>query len=396
MTMNRVVTGLEVLLETPSIVSDRPWALLANQAAVTSTLDPARAVLSSAINGELVRLLAPEHGLDGVAQDMEAVGHEIDGLTGVEVHSLYGTDADSLRPAVEDLGGAEVVVVDLPDIGSRYYTFAATMDAVMAACEPAGIEVVVLDRPNPIGGVLREGGPVTPGFESFVSQIEVPIRHGLSLGELALAIQRDRYPTLELTVVACRGWRRSRWWDETGLPWVPPSPNMPTLETAAVYPGLCLVEATSLSEGRGTTTPFHLVGAPEVDAGGLVRRLRDVSPDGVAFRTASFRPMFGKHAGVVCSGVELHLTDRRTIRPVALGVHLLRAFRETSPAAFDWRREAYEFVSDIPAIDLLTGSEDARRVIEGQGTVEDLVTSWQPYLEEFEATLDGVLLYHEE
>jgi uncharacterized protein YbbC (DUF1343 family) len=288
------------------------------------------------------------------------------------------------------------VVVDLPDIGSRYYTFAATMDAAMAACEPAGVEVVVLDRPNPIDGIHREGGPVTAGFDSFVSRLDTPIRHGLTLGELALLLHRDRYPSLELTVVPCRGWLREWWWDETGLPWVPPSPNMPTLSTAALYPGLCLVEATTLSEGRGSTTPFQLVGAPGIDADELVRYLRRLSLEGIAFRASRFRPMFGKHAAAVCAGVELHVTDRRAIRPVALGVHLLRAVYALYPEVFEWRREAYEFVADVPAIDLLTGSEDARNVIEGRGAVDELVASWQPYVEEFEAQLEGILLYHEE
>jgi len=393
--MNRVVTGLEILLDTPSIISDRPWALLANQTAVTVALDPARTILRERLAGPLVGLFTPEHGLDGVAQDMEPVDHQLDPLTGVDVHSLYGSDVGSLQPSRDELADAEAVIVDLPDIGCRYYTFAATMDGMMAACEAAAVEVVVLDRPNPIDGSHREGGPVKPEFDSFVSRLDTPIRHGLTLGELALLLQRDRYPSLELTVVPCDGLRRSWWWDETGLPWVAPSPNMPTLTTAALYPGLCLVEATTLSEGRGTTMPFQLVGAPGVDAEKLVLRLRAIGPDGLAFRAARFRPMFGKHAGTVCGGVELHVTDRRALRPVALGVHLLRAIRETCPESFDWRRQAYEFVDDVPAIDLLTGSEAARQAIEGGSAVDDLVGSWRPDVERFETALEGVLLYHQ-
>jgi uncharacterized protein YbbC (DUF1343 family) len=229
--MSRVVTGLELLVESPEVVGYRPWVLLTNHAAVTAELEPARAVLRRAVPGPLLRLLAPEHGLEGVAQDMEAVDDARDPLPGLTVRSLYGRDAATLEPRPDDLAGADAVVVDLPDIGCRYYTFAATMDAVMAACARAGVEVVVLDRPNPIGGVAREGGPVEPGFSSFVSRLPVPVRHGLTLGELALLLQRERYPSLELTVVTCRGWRRSWWADETGLPWVPPSPNMPTPES---------------------------------------------------------------------------------------------------------------------------------------------------------------------
>lgn len=393
--MARVQTGLEVLLETPELIGDRRWALLSNHASVTPSLDPARGVLQAAIPGALVLLFAPEHGLDAVAQDMEVVDDARDPLTGVVVRSLYGSTAETLAPTGEDLGKVEVVVVDVPDIGSRYYTFAATMDHVMAACERSHVEVMVLDRPNPIGGVQREGGLVGPGFESFVSQLPVPARHGLSLGELALLLQRERHPDAELTVVPCRGWRRRWWLDETGLPWVPPSPNMPTLETAALYPGLCLVEATTLSEGRGTTRPFHLVGAPWSDAERIAAELRGLALPGLAVRAARFRPEFGKHAGTVCGGVELFVTDRSALEPVALGLHVLRAFHDLDPESFAWRSEPYEFVDRVPALDLLTGSADARQLIESRASFEPLLEAWRTALADFEATLDGVLLHHD-
>ncbi len=393
--MTSVRTGLEVLLADPALVGDRPWALLANQAAVTAALDPARTVLRRALPGPLVRLFAPEHGLDGVAQDMETVGDETDPLTGIHVTSLYGADASTLEPTGDDLEKVDVLVVDLPDIGCRYYTFAATVDAAMAACGRAGVAVVVLDRPDPVGGRAREGGQVEPGFESFVSALPTPVRHGLTLGELALLLRRERHPDLELTVVLCEGWQRSQWWDETGLPWVPPSPNMPWVDTVALYPGICLVEATTISEGRGTTRPFHLVGAPWIDAEALVSRLAARRIPGVGFRAARFRPMFGKHQETVCSGVEIHVTDRAQLQPVALGVHLLQAIHDLDPAAFSWRREPYEFVSDVPAIDLLTGSTAARTLIEHGDPPNDLFDLWHRYVEEFESTLDGILLYHD-
>jgi uncharacterized protein YbbC (DUF1343 family) len=393
--MSRVVTGLELLASSPEIIGNRPWLLLSNQAAVTGELEPARAVLRRAVPGPLLRLLAPEHGLEGVAQDMEAVDDARDPLTGLAVRSLYGRDAVTLEPRPGDLDGAAAVVVDLPDIGCRYYTFAATMDAVMAACAREGVEVVVLDRPNPIGGVAREGGPVRPGFSSFVSRLPTPIRHGLTLGELALLLQRERYPSLELSVVPCRGWRRSWWWDATGLPWVPPSPNMPTLEAAALYPGLCLVEATTLSEGRGTTRPFQLVGAPGLDPEALTRRLRALAPHGAAFRAARFRPAFGKHGGDLCGGVEIHLTERAVLRPLELGLELLGAVRAVDPERFAWRAEPYEFVGEVPAIDLLTGSAEARAAIDAAQPVDALLEAWRSSVVDFEATLAGILLYHE-
>lgn len=393
--MSRVASGLEVLAADPAAVGDRPWALLANHAAVTAGLDPARGVLRQAVPGRLVRLLAPEHGLDGIAQDMESVADERDPLTGLPVRSLYGHDAATLEPRSGDLDGVGAVVVDLPDIGTRYYTFAATMDAVMAACRRAGVAVVVLDRPNPIGGVAREGGPVTPGCESFVGRLPTPVRHGLTLGELALLLARERHPDLELTVVPCRGWRRAAWWDATGLPWVAPSPNMPRLSTATLYPGLCLVEATTLSEGRGTTRPFELVGAPWIDAERLTGELRRRALAGIGWRAARFRPEFGKHAGAVCHGVELHVTDRGALEPLGVGLELLAAVHRLWPQHFRWRPDPYEFVADVPAVDLLTGSSAARQAIEADRPLEPLLAGWRADVRAFEASLDGVLLYHE-
>ncbi len=391
--MARVTTGLERLLESPELVGGRRWALLANQAAVTAGLVPARQALSVAGVGPLVRLFAPEHGLDGVAQDMEAVGDERDPLTGVPVRSLYGATEATLAPRAEDLEDVDVLLVDLPDIGSRHYTFAATMDLAMGVCEEAGVEVMVLDRPNPIGGVLREGGLVHAGFHSFVSHLDVPIRHGLTLGELALFCQRERHGDLQLTVLPCRGWRREMGWAETGLPWVPPSPNMPTVGTALLYPGLCLVEATTLSEGRGTTTPFHLVGAPGIDPFELAGALRRLELPGLGFRPARFRPQFGKHGGRVCGGVEIHPLEPEAVRPVAAGVLLVATVHELFPETFGWREQPYEFVSDVPALDLLTGSSAVREALEGGGMLEPILEAWEAEVRAFEGRLEGILLY---
>jgi uncharacterized protein YbbC (DUF1343 family) len=393
--VSHVFSGLDVAVNDPSIVGDRSWALLANHAAVTRDLEPARIPLVTSLPGELRLLFTPEHGLDGIAQDMEAIEDLHDPLTGAPVRSLYGADTASLRPDPEDLESIEVVVADLPDIGTRYYTFAASLDGMMAACVEVGVEVVVLDRPNPMGGTVREGGPVEPGNESFVSALPTPIRHGLTLGELALLLRRVRYPDLSLTVVLCEGWRRPQWLDETGLPWVAPSPNMPTIDTVGIYPGMCLIEATTLSEGRGTTRPFHLVGAPGVDGRALVSRVRKLDLPGVAFRQARFRPMFGKHAGRECSGLEIHVTDRDLMSPVAMGLHLLKAFHDHDPDAFGWRTEPYEFVADVPALDLLTGSSLAREAIQSGEALEPLLDRWRAYVSDFEDTLDGILLYHQ-
>jgi uncharacterized protein YbbC (DUF1343 family) len=390
----RVLTGLELLIADPALLRGRRYAVLANQASVTADLVPAWLALAGWA-GAAVRLFAPEHGLWGVAQDMEAVGHETEPTLGVPIVSLYGSSAGTLAPRRDDLDDLDVVVVDLPDIGCRYYTFAATLAHTMAACERAGVEVIVCDRPDPIDGVTLEGGGVEPDCRSFVSELDTPVRHGLTLGELALLLRAERHPDLSLTVVACRGWERTEWFDATGLPWVAPSPNMPTLLAATLYPGACLVEATNLSEGRGTTRPFQLAGAPWLDGEALADRLNRFALPGAAFRATRFRPAFQKHAGVVCGGVEWHVTDRAAFRPLATGVTLLREARALHPLDFAWRAEAYEFVAEVPVIDLLTGSPAARDVVEGRLDLAAAAAGWSDHCAAFRERRREVLLYPE-
>ncbi len=387
-----VRTGLERLREDPALIAGRRFAVLANQASVTRDLVPAWRALAD-VGGELVRIFAPEHGLWGVAQDMESVPEESEPVLGVPVVSLYGGSADTLAPQAEHLQGLDALVVDLPDIGCRYYTYAATMSHAMAACQAAGVEVIVCDRPDPVGGVVLEGGPVEEGFGSFVSELPVPVRHGLTLGELALLLKSSRHTGVELAVLVCEAWRRELWWDECALPWIAPSPNMPSLLAATVYPGACLVEATNLSEGRGTTRPFQLIGAPWLNGERLASRVNESAPPGAFFRPTLFRPTFGKHAGERCGGVEWHVTDREVARPLETGVRLLAEVCDLHPADFAWRDEEYEFVSDVPAIDLLTGSGRAREVIEGRASAEELFASWAGYCERFREERAAFLLY---
>jgi len=340
------------------------------------------------------RLFGPEHGVRGEAQDMIGVQDGKDSRTGIPVTSLYGETFESLTPTAADLGDVDVLVVDLQDVGSRYYTYVWTMALAMQAASRAGVAVVVLDRPNPLGGQASaiEGGIVEPACESFVGLGAVPVRHGLTAGELARLVcagmpwgapRFARAIDCDLTVVPARGWRRHIEFDGTGLPWVMPSPNMPTLDTAFVYPGQCLVEATNLSEGRGTTRPFEIVGAPFLDGFRLATRLAPLELPGVRFRPLSFRPMFHKHAGKSCGGVQLHVTDRETFRPYETGLALLAAARAEAPDEFRWRAEPYEFVADPPAIDLLTGSAAARRAVEAGAPVGDLVAAYEPFELEF-------------
>jgi uncharacterized protein YbbC (DUF1343 family) len=351
----------------------------------------------------VTRLFGPEHGVRGEAQDMIGVEAERDRRTGIPVSSLYGGSFESLTPAAPDLSEVDVLVVDLQDVGSRYYTYVWTMALAMAAAARAGVGVVVLDRPNPLGGVEVESGPLLPGYESFVGLGAVAVRHGLTIGEVARMVRAgipgdhggrfSRPLDCDLTVVAMKGWRRPMDFEQTGLPWVMPSPNMPTADTAYVYPGLCLVEGTNLSEGRGTTRPFEVIGAPFLDGYRWVERLHRLGLPGVRFRPLSFRPMFHKFARTSCGGVQLHVTNRVAFRPYRTGIALLHTARELAPADFAWRTEAYEFVSDRPAIDLLTGSAAVRTGIDAGQPLDEIYAPFAAYERQFSAERVPFLMY---
>jgi uncharacterized protein YbbC (DUF1343 family) len=340
---------------------------------------------------ELAALFGPEHGFAGTAQDLIGVGHATEGE--LRVYSLYGASVEALRPTAEQLRGLDALVIDLQDVGSRYYTFQATMLYCLEACAASGVTVVVLDRPNPLGGVAIEGPALRAGFESFVGPHNVPTRHGLTMGELARFYRARRVPNVELEVIACGGWNPTMLFEDTGLPWVLPSPNMPTVDTAFVYPGMCLIEGTNLSEGRGTTRPFELCGAPWIDSRELARRLESDQLPGVRFRPAHFRPTFQKFAGRDCGGVQLHVTDRAVFLPVRTGLAVLAAMRELSGTRFAWRTEEYEFVTDRPAIDLLFGSDRERRAIEAGVPWREIAEAWAPEEAAFIEARREFLLY---
>ncbi len=374
-----MVPGLEVLAERRfRPIAGRRAGLVCNPTAVTRGLVHAADLLHGARGVRLEALFGPEHGVRGDAQYMAAVGGERDPRSGLPVHSLYGATAASLRPSREALSGLDVLVFDVQDVGARYYTYQATMMLCMEAAAEAGVAFVVLDRPDPIGGVLVEGPRLRPGFESFCGLHDVAVRHGMTVGELALLFREERRMDLDLEVVPCRGWRRPAGFRATGLPWVFPSPNMPTPETALVYPGMCLLEGTNLSEGRGTTRPFELLGAPWLDAHRLAADLARERLPGVAFRPASFVPTWDKHAGVRVHGVELFVTDAERVRPFRTGLACVLNARAQDPARFAWRTEPYEFVEGVPAFDLLCGSAREREAIEAGAGVADLARDFAP------------------
>lgn len=346
--------------------------LVCNPTAVTSSLEHAADLFHEAPGVRLGALFGPEHGVRGDVQYMKAVARERDPRTGVVVHSLYGRTADSLRPTREALHGLDALVFDIQDVGSRYYTYEATLLYCLEAAAEAGIRLVVLDRPNPVGGILVEGPRLTPGFESFCGLHDLPVRHGLTLGELAHLFLAERRIDADLEIVPCLGWHRRERFRETGLPWILPSPNMPTPETALVYPGMCLLEGTNLSEGRGTTKPFELVGAPWLDADRLARDLASERLPGVGFRPASFVPTWDKHRDTRCHGVEVVVTGPDRFQAFLTGLAVVIHARRQNPRRFRWRKEPYEFVSDVPAFDLLAGSARERKAIEEGADLSDL------------------------
>jgi uncharacterized protein YbbC (DUF1343 family) len=381
--MEQVTVGLErVVSGQITCLRGKRVGLIANPTAVLrdrrGRFHHAADLLAGLDQVELVALFGPEHGLRGDAQDMIAVENARDGRTGVLVYSLYGHDEASLRPRAEWLERLDALVFDVQDIGSRYYTYVWTMVLAMRACAAAGIEMVVLDRPNPLGGLAVEGGAIEPACRSFVGLCSVPNRHGLTAGEIAGMVRQTEQIDVALTVVPVLNWRRDRLGDATGLPWVMPSPNMPTLDTALVYPGMCLVEGTELSEGRGTTRPFEIAGAPFVDGHALAECLEAEGLPGVSFRPLGFLPTFQKHRGVSCGGVQLHVLDRNEFRPYLTGVAFLWAVHRLWPEQFAWRTRAYEFVDQHPAIDLLAGSSALRRGIERGDSLDALRATWEP------------------
>ncbi|MBX7114561.1 MAG: DUF1343 domain-containing protein [Myxococcaceae bacterium] len=339
-------------------------------------------------------LFGPEHGVRGEAQYMEAVGDVArDRHTGVPVYSLYGSTYESLSPKQEWLNGLDALVFDIQDVGSRYYTYVYTMALAMKAAGKKGLKFVVLDRPNPLGGECVEGNIVREKYRSFVGLFSIPNRHGMTVGELAKLFNTQDGWKCDLTVVPCEGLTRAMNWRDTGLHFVPTSPNMPTTETALVYPGMCMGEGTNVSEGRGTCRPFEQFGAPWLDATAVAERLNSDALPGVRFRPVAFTPTFDKFKGQSCEGAFLHVTDARAFKPVLTGIAVIKACHDLGGKSFEWRRDAYEFVKDIPAFDLLAGTDEVRLGIEQGATLEKLVQGFDGQLKEFQPVRASALLY---
>ncbi|MCA9581450.1 MAG: DUF1343 domain-containing protein [Myxococcales bacterium] len=383
--LDRVARGDQAVL---SLIPREGVGLLAHAASVDRILRPAHTVLTAA-GIEIGAFLGPEHGYASGAQDMVGV-RESHTASGVPIYSLYGASEEDLYPKDEWLRDLSAVVIDLQDVGARYYTYVWTAAIVFERAARLGIPTVVLDRPNPLGGTVVEGAPQRHGYRSFVGYEDVAVRHGLTLAEILVMIaDRHALDREGLRIVPMEGWRRDMFFPDTGLPWVLPSPNMPTFDTAAVYPGGCLLEGTNLSEGRGSTRPFEVWGAPFVDPEAIAESL---VVDGAILRPLHFEPTFHKHAKKVCAGFQVHVTDVKRFRSYETYLKLIHAvFGQRRGAA--WRTETYEFVSDRPAIDLLTGGPEFRSCVEDGSSLGPLLAREQAGAAAFDRSRDPWLLY---
>ena len=378
--------GCERLLDAElDVVRGRRVGLITNHSGVDRRLRATADNLHAHPEIELVRLFGPEHGIRGDAEDGAHVGDAIDAQTQVPTTSLYG---ERRQPTPQQLGEIDVLLFDIQDVGVRFYTYLYTMSLGMEACAAAGVPFVVLDRPNPMGGLQVEGNVLDPDFASFVGLYPIPIRYGLTIGELARLFNEQFGIGADLHVVNLEGWRRSMRWQETGLPWVAPSPNMPTLNTAGVYPGTCFFEGTNVSEGRGTTCPFEQFGAPFVDGFAVGRALEERQIPGTAWRPVTFRPAFSKHAGEVCRGVQLHVQNEEIFEPVRAGFEALAIVRRLS-ADFEWRASH----KGIHNFDKLAGTDCIRQAIDDGVDVEDLVEEWKRQRQPFAQIRERYLYY---
>jgi len=402
--MQKVITGIESAVENtfPYLNSARV-GVLSNQASVDTRGNHLVDLLKQCGHCQLTKLFAPEHGYAGNAQDMVTIRDETDKETGIEIVSMYGDTIESLSPTQEDFENVDVLVIDLPNIGTRYYTFAQTMAYCMKAAGQAGVKVIVLDRPNPIGGLQIEGSPLQNDFRSFCGIGPIANRHGMTLGELATMFHQglgegeaaiEPHPC-ELEIIPITGWRRQHYLDETSIPWVKPSPNMGSLNAAILYPGTCLFEATHLSEGRGTDEPFLNIGAPFANPSKWLDALHStgISTEGVRLQPTTFTPAFQKQAGLLCQGLRIEIENRNKLQPYRLGIALLIAASRAFPKKFQWRDDPYEFIKDVPAVDLLYGSSTLREVTEGKKTVQDLLAELERFESWYSAARTAYFLY---
>ncbi|MDP3694510.1 MAG: DUF1343 domain-containing protein [Desulfocapsaceae bacterium] len=386
--------GLENLPAGPCAdLMGKRLGLLSNQASTDRNLVHARVLLQQRFGSHLTCLFSPQHGFFCEKQDnMIESGHEIDRVTGLPLFSLYG---ESRRPSQAMFDHLDVLLIDLVDVGTRVYTFLYTMAYCLEAAAEFGKRVVVLDRPNPVGGAAVEGNVLDPSCASFVGLYPLPMRHGLTFGELALYINKEFGLGADLEVVPMQGWTRSMLFRDTGFPWVFPSPNMPTPETALVYPGQVIWEGTNISEGRGTTLPFELVGAPFWEHEPILQALKQTDLPGCLLRPLIFEPTSGKWAGQACVGFQLHVTDARTFLPYRISLALLQAVVQLYPEDFRYKEPPYEYEYERLPMDLILGDQKVRKALEAGQPMREIEAGWQEGLQEFKDVRTNYFLYPE-
>jgi len=388
----KVELGLEKALSNAAqSFNNERIGLICNQASVNHYFDHAADLFFANDKINLTTLFGPQHGIRGDVQDnMIETGHSVDEITGLPIYSLY---SETREPSEEMLQNIDSLVFDLQDVGCRVYTFIYTMANAMKACAKFKKKFYVLDRPNPIGGIEVEGNVLEQGHESFVGQYPIPMRHGLTVGELAKLFNEEFGINCDLTVIPMKGWKREYYYDETDCPWVLPSPNMPTVETAVVFSGTVYFEGTQVSEGRGTTRPFEMIGTPYIKAKQLSDALNQLKLKGVKFRDINFLPTFQKHSNKNCGGVFVHVTDRESFEPVITGIALVKTIYALYKDEFKWKVPPYEYVYDRNPFDVISGTLKTREQIETGVSINDIKLSWEKDLAAFEELRNKVLLY---
>ena len=387
-----VITGLERVFKEPALLAGTGrLGLLYNQASVDSHFRIAPDLINKAFPRSLAALFGPQHGVGGTEQDnMRETGHGTHPRLGIPIYSLY---SQTRRPSAEMLADVDTVLIDLQDVGTRVYTFTTTVLFMMEACAAAGKKALILDRPNPINGLLVEGNVLDPAYSSFVGPFPIPMRHGLTLGELMTLYNEEYGIKCDLKIVPMVGWNRNEYFEETGLPWVLPSPNMPLVETAVVYPGQVILEGTNLSEGRGTTRPFEIFGAPFLEPDSVREVLDSETLRGAILREVNFQPTFNKWAGELCRGFQIHVTDRNVFRPYRATLAIISALLKLYPGDFNWSDPPYEYVHDKLPIDVILGDDRVRRDLEQGRSILDMEKEWQGELERFIKKRSRFLLY---
>jgi uncharacterized protein YbbC (DUF1343 family) len=386
------VLGLEKLLdEGLRGLRGARLGLICNQSSVNHQLRHAADLLSEHSDANLTALFGPQHGIRGDVQDnMVETAHAVDRATGIPIYSLY---SETREPTEEMLSNVDALVFDMQDVGCRIYTFVYTLANCMRAAKRYGKRVIVCDRPNPINGVSVAGTVLEPEFASFVGQFPLATRHGMTVGELALMFNQKFGINCDLEIIKMSGWSREQWLDETSAPWVIPSPNMPTVDTTIIFPGTVHLEGTQMSEGRGTTRPFELVGAPYIVAEEYARQLNSIGFPGVYFRACGFQPTFQKHAGQTCGGVQIHVTERDACEPVIVGVAVVKIAHDLYPEHFKWKEPPYEYVYDKNPFDVIAGTGKLRASIERQESLDSIESGWQEALTIFRREREPFLLY---